>query len=57
MLYTIRFIDVTEKWRHDPLIRDKDGNTVAMIFARRGKDIPIEWRHNIDVKNKSGWSL
>ena len=33
-------IDIPKYWEHDPLLIDKNGNTVAMYLAFNGKDIP-----------------
>ena len=33
-------IDIPKYWEHDPLLTNVDGNTVAMLLAENGKDIP-----------------
>ena len=33
-------IDISKYWEHDPLLTDKNGNTIAMLLAYKGKDIP-----------------
>ena len=33
-------IDITKYWEHDPLLKDKNGKTVAMYLASKGKEIP-----------------
>ena len=35
-----------KEWCHDPNLRDNDGRTVAMYFARMGIIPPKEWYHN-----------
>ena len=33
-------VDIPKYWEHNPLLTDYDGNTVAMLLAENGKDIP-----------------
>lgn len=34
---------------HNPIIQDIKGNTVAMIYASKGKISPIEWYHKSEL--------
>ena len=40
MILTRDGLDVPKYWEHDPLLTDEDGNTVAMIYASEGHNIP-----------------
>ena len=33
-------INIPKYWEHNPLLIDKNGNTVAMLLAYKGKEIP-----------------
>ena len=33
-------IDIPKYWEHDKLLTNKDGETVAMLLAENGKEIP-----------------
>ena len=42
-------INIPKYWKHDRLLRNKDGQTVAIIQSSRGI-IPDEyWIHDIDI--------
>ena len=40
MILTKCDIDIPKYWEHDLLLTDKNGNTVAMWLASKGKKIP-----------------
>ena len=39
---------------HDPTVMDNDGMTVAMHTANHGYNVPIEWYHDPELRNKEG---
>ena len=50
-------IDIPEYWKHDKLLRNKDGQTIAIIQSSRGI-IPDEyWMHDVDMKDYNGNSI
>ena len=50
-------IDIPKYWEHDKLLRNKDGQTVAIILS--SKDIvPDEhWMHDVDIEDNNGNSI
>ena len=43
-----------KEWHHDPLMKNYEGNTVAIILAKRRIIPPKEWEHNKYVRNNNG---
>ena len=41
-----------EKYYHDPSLKNKDGNTVAIILAEKYSVPPKEWEHDKFIKNR-----
>jgi len=35
---------------HDPKIYDRDGNTVAILLLKKGKEVPKEWKYDPKYK-------
>ena len=57
MLLAKHGIIPSEYWRHDKLLRNKDGQTVAIILSSKGI-VPDEyWMHDIDMKDNNGNSI
>lgn len=46
-----------KEWYHDPLLKDINDNTVAIILSSEGIIPPKEWIHDMDIKNKAGYSI
>lgn len=42
---------IPDHFRHDPILINNKGNTVAMIFAYNGNIPPEEWEHDPNFKN------
>ena len=42
---------------HKAELRDVDGNTVAMILARKGIIPPSEWEHDKYLRNFNGMTV
>ena len=47
-------INIPEYWKHDPLLTDNNGYTVAMHYAYRGHNISDKWKHDKLLKDKDG---
>ena len=49
MLFALNRIIPPKEWYHDPFLRNKDGETVAIRLAFREIIPPKEWRHDPDL--------
>ena len=45
---------VNEFWEVPPEYKNKDGNTMAMLLASNGIDIPRNMRHDPYIENNQG---
>ena len=45
MHYALRSHKISDKWKHDKLLRNKHGKTIAMCYAKNGYIPPKEWKH------------
>ena len=52
MLFADRDIIPPKEWNHDPLIKNVNGQTIALILAGSGIIPPKEWEHDKFIKDK-----
>ena len=57
MILAIKGIVPPKEWNHDPLLKDRNDNTVAIILSSKGIIPPKEWMHDINIENKVGYSI
>ena len=59
MIYAKRvgyYINISSRWIHNPILRDNEGNTIAMYIARYKSlcDLTDEFKHDSDIYNNEG---
>ena len=57
MILASKGIIPPKEWRHDPLLKDKNNNTVAIILSSKGIIPPREWMHDINLLNSAIYSI
>ena len=50
-------MNIPEKWRHDPLLKNNEGKTVGIILSSQGIIPDDYWMHDIDMKDYNGNSI
>ena len=42
-------MNIPEKWRHDPLLKNNEGKTVGIILSSQGIIPDDYWMHDVDI--------
>ena len=45
MLLAANGKDIPDQWKHDKLLKNNNGDTIAMYYAKKGIIPPKEWEH------------